>query len=356
MNIKNDKGITLVVLIITVILMLILAGVGIYNASQSYKNGVLNSFIAEMQLIQSKINTISYNEGILLGSEIPGGRTAQLTSIISSENLTGTTSSDWRFFSKETLNSDLDIEGIDDEIAVNFLTKEVVSFIGIDYKGTTYYTQYNLPGGQHIIARDIDDVLVFNTDISIDGLNANVKINYTTVVDSFSLKYKRLSDENRTNLYGTFESDTSDSWHTIQNDEFNVSRTGKYVILSKNNDNDQEFYSYAVIVLTNAPKLQEGMTKLNIEEEPLQDGEKWEYQYFDGSNSYIFAGARAELNGENYIWIPRFAYNLSDPNLIYIRFLKGNSNIPTDEGSIIIDENNWKIPDVYTNSNTRTRI
>ena len=352
MNIKDNKGITLVVLIITVVIMLILVGVGIYNADKSYRNGVMDNFVIQMQLIQSNVNNISYNEGILLGSEIPAGKTADLTSIINVENLSGTNSSDWRFFSKETLNSDLNIEGIDDEIAVNFKTKEVISFIGLEYKGNMYYTQYRLPGGQQLIIDNPDDVLEFDLDVSIDGLNALVKVNYRNHINSFSVKYKRLDYGNRSPYISGTLDNTDDTWHTIKNDEFNVTQTGRYVVLSKNNDNNEEFFTDVVVVLTNAPKLQEGMTRLNIDEEPLEENDKWEYKYTDGSNKSAIAGARAQKNGENYIWVPRFAYNNLDSNQIYIRFLKGNSNIPTDENAIELNENAWQIPEIFTDSST----
>ncbi len=352
MNIKDNKGITLAVLIVTVVIMLILVGVGVYNADKSYRNGVMNSFVTQMQLIQSNVYNISYNEGILLGSEIPSGKTAQLTNIINSNNLSGTNSNDWRYFTKETLSSDLNIDGVDDEIAVNFKTKEVVSFIGVEYKNDMYYTQYNLPGGQQLIIDNPEDVLVFNTEISVDGLNGKVKIVPTNHVNSFTIKYKKLAYGNNSVYYIDFNADTTDTWHTVINNEFEVSQTGNYVVVSKNNDNNEEFYTYAYVVLANSPKLQEGMLKLNINNEELQENENWEYQYSDRSNANLYAGARAKKDGINYMWVPRFAYNKQDSQQVYVRFLKGNSNIPTDGNSIELNENAWKIPEIFTNSST----
>lgn len=204
MNIKDNKGITLVILIITVVIMLILVGVGVYNAEQSYNNGVMNSFVAQMQLIQSNINTISYKEGSSLGTDIPAGKASELTRIIGSENLSQTTSVDWRYFTKETLESDLNIGDIDEEIAINFKTKEVISFIGIEYKNKMYYTQYNLPGGQKLIINDTEDSLNFELNVSIDGLNGLVKVLYPNPVESYTIKYKMLTHEYITNYYGDY--------------------------------------------------------------------------------------------------------------------------------------------------------
>ena len=40
MNIKNDKGVTLVALTITIIVLLIIAGIAIYNGKESVKRQI----------------------------------------------------------------------------------------------------------------------------------------------------------------------------------------------------------------------------------------------------------------------------------------------------------------------------
>lgn len=146
--------------------------------------------------------------------------------------------------------------------------------------------------------------------------------------------------------------DTYDSWHTVKNNEFSVNRTGRYVVVIENNDTNETNYQELKIVLTNAPKLQEGMVKLDINEEQVDENEQWEYSYYDGITAYVFEAARVQIDGDVYMWIPRFAYNLQDSQEVYVKFLKGNSNIPTDDKTITIDENEWQIPSVFTNSTT----
>ena len=157
----NNKGITLVTLVITIIIMLILVGIGVSTGRQSYENGIMNKFVSQMQLIQQNIETISYDEEDPLGVEIPIDKVSQLNNIIDIEDLTGTTIGDWRYFSKATLESDLNLENIDDEIGINFKTKEVISFNGVQYKGNMHYTQYSLPGGIRLIVNDTPISLEF---------------------------------------------------------------------------------------------------------------------------------------------------------------------------------------------------
>ena len=54
----NNRGITIVALIITVIVMLILVGVATYAGLDSLELSKRTAFLSEMQLIQGKINVI----------------------------------------------------------------------------------------------------------------------------------------------------------------------------------------------------------------------------------------------------------------------------------------------------------
>ena len=63
-ELKNNKGITLVALIITVILMLILVSAAAYSGINTYKNTQVAKFIAQMQLIQTKVDELVEEKNI----------------------------------------------------------------------------------------------------------------------------------------------------------------------------------------------------------------------------------------------------------------------------------------------------
>lgn len=56
MNLKNEKGITLISLTMTVIILLILTGVIIYNSSSYITMNKLNNLYTDIELINSKID------------------------------------------------------------------------------------------------------------------------------------------------------------------------------------------------------------------------------------------------------------------------------------------------------------
>lgn len=73
---KNNKGITLVALTITIILLLILASVTLYNGGDSIKVSKSNSLKAQLELVQHAIleryaeYNITKNENEFVGTEI----------------------------------------------------------------------------------------------------------------------------------------------------------------------------------------------------------------------------------------------------------------------------------------------
>lgn len=57
MNLKQEKGITLIALIITIIVMIIIAGIAIYSGKDTIKKANLESLKTNMMVIQAKTKT-----------------------------------------------------------------------------------------------------------------------------------------------------------------------------------------------------------------------------------------------------------------------------------------------------------
>lgn len=155
---KTEHGITLIVLITTVVLMITLAAVAINAGYDSIESTKLQAFNYELQQVQCKVDAIhekikngdmSY---IILGSNITENSRALATlkavtgmdynNIPSNErenyyyNETYTT---YRYVSQRTLMDYLDISSDAGDMIINFITREVISVDGFTYKGTTYY-------------------------------------------------------------------------------------------------------------------------------------------------------------------------------------------------------------------------
>lgn len=203
--IKNEKGITLVVLAITIIVMTILATVVTYSALDSLRTAQKNAFISEMEMVQAKVNVIYekmqnntqdieyYNS---LGQDVSVLGEETLIKILGDSSRDG-----FKYFSKEDLKN-LELEDINQEVIINFSTREVISTRGIKIGGVMYYKLSNIPNykGHNI------DYINKNTEAPTfeveqtkleSGWKFTIKnIKYNSNVEGGTLSYKLHNDTN----------------------------------------------------------------------------------------------------------------------------------------------------------------
>ena len=314
---KDNKGITLIALIVTIVLMLILTSVTTYTGINTYKETQVNKFVTQMQLLQAKVDelvetkTIEELNSIDLDTVTTSQETNAITTAFNQGEITTADTNKYKVFTKEKVLEILDVEDVDSNIIVNFETREILSATGIEYKGRTYYTQYKLPGGQIIINNSNEDnnrnLVGFNAEnyntlnLSIDGLNATVTIGNIQITNA-TLKYK----ETDSNYWTTITNHTeSGKGYTV-----NISKKGTYTLKLEDNLNSQNYIEIEnnLIILTNKPKTIEDL----------------EYNYALGSEYWAYE----EKDSTTYVWIPRFAYKTEGET--EIKFIKGNSNTATD--------------------------
>lgn len=331
---KDNKGITLVALIITIILMLILVSVTTYSGINSYKSAQVTKFVTQMQLLQAKVDdlvdskTIEELNSMNLKTPTTQEQKNAITAASASKEITTNDINSYKVFSKEDVLNILDVEDVQNDIMVNFETREIVNTVGIEYDGKTYYTQYKLPNGQTIInnesiLRDLD----FTLDISMDGINSTVTVKGITVTNG-TLSYKEQNDNYSQTVTNYTEKDNEY--------KINISKSGTYTFrLQDNTSNEKEPCEKSeTIILTNKPKT-------NLEFKP--------YNYGRDSNEWAYV----QKDNINYVWIPRFAYKTNtDTDSKEIKFIKGNSNIATDNTYI---NEEWTISDKFT-SNDGTKL
>lgn len=317
---KDNKGITLIALIITIIIMLILTSVTIYTGLDTYKFSKVNAFVTEMQLIQSKVDEKTVDELLQLGTKVTSTTTINLA--FSNNEISSNDTSAYRYFTKEILLDKFDIEDVSSDVMINIATREVVSARGVEYNGNKYYTQYKLPGGQTVINNDssISRELEFSVNTSIDGLNCSLTISNVSINNGI-LKFAEIDSEG--NIINNWQTITN---YTEKENTYsaNISKSGIYLINLQDNTNQDNYIEKTIaITLTNKPK-----TNLSLS-----------YNY--GASSDIWA--YAQKDSVNYVWIPRFAYDINNN----IKFIKGNSNIATDNTYI---NNNWNIHNKFISS------
>ena len=242
---------------------------------------------------------------------------------------------DFRYFSVDDMYEQLGLDNIVGSFAINLIKREVVAVNGIYHNGRMHHTGYSLPGGegliQYVEGESVTPILEYR--VLVNGLNANIEVTITNLSNAI-LSYSR---------------DEGETW-SIANNRVSMGRATRIPItisgtyrLKVTDSRGREFEENIDIVINlgNTPKLGDGLvpvryTGIEVSESDRNDGIWYNYAGED-SRSWAFA----TRGGLTYVWIPRFAVNIDD-----IRFLKGNSNTPTDNSRITIDARagNFSVP------------
>ena len=154
---KEKKGITLVALLITVTIMLILASVSIYSGIEINKDAIVKKFVYQMQLIQTKIDSLNIDEINGLGQQVTSQHKSILLEAYNNGEISDNTEdyfNNFKYFSIEELRDELDIDNVTAGVLINFFTKEIVSEKGVKHNNRIYYTQYLLSSGQNLIEKE----------------------------------------------------------------------------------------------------------------------------------------------------------------------------------------------------------
>ena len=341
LEIGEVKGITLISLIVTIVVLLILASIATYSGVGIIRQSKLNRFTTEMKVMQTEVNDLydrySNGENVLnLGKELDG----QADKVFTSEASGITDKTGYRYYDQETIQR-LGIDGVEEEFFVNVEKRSVVSYLGFEYEGTTYYTLDQLPNGLYNVEYEDKNENGPTFELSCDNWTngrSNIKISNIEYndgyIDKWEVKYK---------LEG------QDYWSTSEDLSFFVDKPGMYTVKIVNGNIESEEKQIEA-VKANAPEMLEGMTETtfklpegNAKGETIKLGDTafnsniW-YDY--GNKKW--ANSTTE-DGSMWVWIPRYAYKITyeDPSdkskggTIDVKFLIGDTDQYYDNGGNI---------------------
>lgn len=342
---KNEKGITLISLVITIILMMILIAVGAYIGIETYENMRVQAFITKMKTLQEavdrfcdeysiqEINTMGQNFSSapsdaqeVLSSVITEGEAGNLNSWFALAGDNG--SANYRYFSISDISSILGIKDFDTGIFVNPKTRNVIAIEGVTYEGKRYYRQYDFDEGQILPEPNTDTD--FTLDISVKTFDNKAVIYVNTDKNIIELRYRKKYGE-------TYEDDRI----SPNLNQITITESGVYQVEAKTtslsdstNGVVTKTSENVTIAIVNKPLLVEGLVPIKYngtsEIDTTADDEDW-YNY--GEKKW----ANAKLNdGSVYVWIPRYAYSIDKTNKkIDVEFMKETSSVITTSGKAL---------------------
>lgn len=123
---NNNKGITVVALTITIVVLLIVAGITSYSGLHTVKSARFYNAESQMKIINSKVSE--------LYDEYKDGNTA----VLNYGDVSG--KEGYRIYTKGFIKQKFNIEGIDYDFLVNVKDRKVELEKGIQYQGESYFT------------------------------------------------------------------------------------------------------------------------------------------------------------------------------------------------------------------------
>lgn len=205
-NLKNEKGITLIALVITIIVMIIISGVATYSGIQTIESVQKTAFISEMEMIQAKINAIYeerkndeskvkyYNS---IGQDISFANQTKVAKALGETTVEG-----FRYFQSKDLEK-INLSDINQDVLINYDTREVISLKGTKINGVTYYKLKDIPNyiGYNIEYTDKNtkapSFTISKTKLSDNEYRLTIKdIVYNSNVKGGIVKYKLHSETN----------------------------------------------------------------------------------------------------------------------------------------------------------------
>ena len=227
-KIKQENGVTLVILVVMIIILLILASVGVTSWNQTIEYSAFNEFTAELQVMQSKVNELNQNKNTDIGTEISENQKnildiAEIRNIIfknkTDEEITKIKNG-FRYCSKEWIKQNLELDSIKRDYLINVEKRYVISCTGFEYKNKTYYMSEQLENGQYNVEYNNKNSSTGSFEIITQKEENRWKveisnIQYDGYVNNWQVKYK-LS--------------TNDFWQTSNELTFYVTEQGYYDI------------------------------------------------------------------------------------------------------------------------------
>lgn len=372
---SSNKGITLMMLIITIIVLSILTTVTVSVGSGTLKDMQVQAYVAKMNMVQSRVNVISQKvqEGDTsydnIGTEISALSETNKNKV--ANILNGVLSDGFKFYNQTDLK-ELGVEKIDEDVIINLNTRRIYSMVGIKYEGTTYYNQYDLPNGVQVV--DYEALQTQRPDFTIEKENygLTVKVNITNIIydeqiNGSDIYYGEVTDSTTNPVTVSF-------WQRANGTSFQVTKTATYAVKVVDKNNGQTIKTVDVVTC-NSPEITTGMVPVIYENgkwKKVQDNEigKW-YDYAEKKWANIMLSDGLVVNadgtidedkmGSMFVWIPRYAYQITSnyhnggegiSGNINVKFLKNLTYLTTDETTTKMvnasGEGNWNVHPAFT--------
>ena len=224
----NERGVTIVALVTTIIILLILSTIGVTSGKSTIEFSNFNKLKNQLTVLQIKVNELNQQNKTDIGQEIGDNQKLILNNEIVSniiykdktEKEKNTIEAGFRLLNGNQIKDQLGLDGYKGNYLINVKYRYVVLCEGLEYNGITYYMIDQMEDGLYNVEyhNKNSDSGSFEVNIIAEGDKCKVEItdiNYDGYVSDWQVKYK-LS--------------TNSQWNTSDDLNFYVRQQGVYDI------------------------------------------------------------------------------------------------------------------------------
>ena len=224
---KSEKGVTLVALVITIIILIIISSIGIMSGKGTIESAKYSQFMHELIELQTKVNELNQNGDTEIGRRLTDEQKEVFNNSVITEIIYNGKTEDeqnkikdgFRYCNKAYIKQQLGIE-TEREYLINVEYRYIIYKDGYEYDGTTYYMPQQVNGTLYNV--EYNNKNEKNGDFEINTTSEKDKckieitnINYDGYINDWQVKYKLR---------------TSNQWNTSDNLSFYISNQGVYDI------------------------------------------------------------------------------------------------------------------------------
>lgn len=228
----KQKGVTLITLVITIILLLILSSIGITSGISTINYTKFSAFKNELHILQTKLNELNQNAENEINSkpQLTDNQKSILNETVISDIIYKDVSNEekekiqkgFKYCDAKYIQNILGIESVKRDYLINTEYRYVICYEGIEYKGLKYYMIDQINDGKYNVRYKDKNSKQGDFNFTITTIKENDRwkieisnIIYDGYISNWQVRY-RLNEET--------------SWNTTNSLSFYITKTGIYNI------------------------------------------------------------------------------------------------------------------------------
>lgn len=226
----SERGVTLVALVTTVIMILIISSIGITAGNGAISMTKFTQFKEELKILQTKVNELNQSNEINIGKELTNTQKhiLEINSISDiiykdkTQEEKDKIKQEFRYCDKDYIKNELKLDNIKREYLINVRYRYVIYTEGFEYENITYYMIDQINNEIYNVSHN--DKNPKEGDFGFDIVSTKednmwkiqiANINYPGYISNWKVEYK---DE------------TEEEWKSSNTLSFYLTKTGNYYV------------------------------------------------------------------------------------------------------------------------------